>query len=79
VSLRAYVPIGMLIGVAGLVLAVLLQTYSKWAVDFSHIGLVERACVYTIMIWQIFTGLVLLILLPRPRRDVAAPRAQGVY
>ncbi len=78
VSVRWYAPIGVLIGVAGLVLAVMLQTYSKWAVDFSHIGLVERACVYTIMIWQIFTGLVLLVLLARPRLDVAAPRAEGV-
>ena len=78
VSVRWYAPAGMLIGVAGLVLAVMLQTYSKWAVDFSHIGLVERACVYTIMIWQIFTGLVLLVLLARTRRGVAAPPAQGV-
>lgn len=78
VSVRWYAPIGVLIGAAGLVLAVMLQTYSKWAVDFSHIGLVERACVYTIMIWQIFTGLVLLVLLARPRLDVAAPRAEGV-
>ena len=67
-----------LIGVAGLVLAVMLQTYSKWAGDFSHIGLVERASVYTIMIWQIFTGLVRLVLLARPRPDVASPRAEGV-
>jgi hypothetical protein len=75
VSVRWYATIGVLIGVAGLVLAVMLQTYSEWAVDYSHIGLVERACVYTIMIWQIFTGLVLLA---RPRLDVASPGAEGV-
>jgi len=38
----------------------MLQTYARWAVDFAHIGLVERACVYTIMAWQIFTGIALL-------------------
>lgn len=69
VSVRWYRPVGAMIGVAGLVLAVMLQTYSRWAPDFAHIGLVERACVYTIMTWQIFTGIVLLI---RPRHDMAA-------
>lgn len=75
VSPRWYRPIGVMIGVAGLVFAALLHTYARWAVDFSHIGLVERACVYTIMTWQIFTGIVLLA---RPRIDLAAPRAEGV-
>jgi hypothetical protein len=75
VSTRWYRPIGVMIGVAGLVIAALLQTYSKWAGDFVHIGLVERACVYTIMVWQIFTGIVLLT---RPRLDLAAPHAEGV-
>jgi hypothetical protein len=65
----------VMIGVAGLVIAAMLQTYSKWAGDFVHIGLVERACVYTIMLWQIFTGIVLLT---RPRLDLAAPHAGGV-
>lgn len=75
VSTRWYRPIGVMIGVAGLVFAAMLHTYARWAVDFSHIGLVERACVYTIMAWQIFTGIVLLA---RTRTDVAAPRAEGV-
>lgn len=75
VPMRWYRPTGMLIGVTGLVIAAMLQTYSKWAGDFAHIGLVERACVYTIMTWQIFTGIVLLI---RPRLDTAAPRGGGV-
>ncbi len=61
VATRWYPPVGALIGVAGLVIAVMLQTYSRWAPDFGHIGLVERACVYTIMAWQFFTGVVLLI------------------
>ena len=78
VSVRWYRPIGVMIGVAGLVFAAMLHTYANWAVDFSHIGLVERACVYTIMAWQIFTGLVLLAQLVRPRIDVAALRAEGV-
>ena len=78
VSVRWYRPVGVMIGVAGLVFAGLLHTYARWAMDFSHIGLIERACVYTIMAWQIFTGLVLLVLLARPRIDVAAPRAEGV-
>jgi hypothetical protein len=75
VSVRWYRPIGVMIGVAGLVFAAMLHTYARWAVDFSHIGLVERACVYTIMAWQIVTGIVLLV---RPRIDVAAPRMEGV-
>ena len=74
VAARWYTPIGVMIGVAGLVFGAMLQTYARWAVDFAHIGLVERACVYTIMAWQIFTGIVLLA---RPRRDVAAPGAEG--
>lgn len=78
VSVRWYQPIGVMIGVAGLVFAAMLHTYARWAADFSHIGLVERACVYTIMAWQIFTGLTLLVLLARPRTDVAAPRVEGV-
>lgn len=75
VAARWYTPIGVMIGVAGLVFGAMLQTYAKWAVDFAHIGLVERACVYTIMVWQIFTGIVLLT---RPRLDAAAPHAEGV-
>jgi hypothetical protein len=60
VAVRWYTPIGVMIGVAGLVIGAMLQTYARWAADFAHIGLVERACVYTIMAWQIFTGIVLL-------------------
>lgn len=74
VSVRWYRPTGVMIGVAGLVFAALLLTYASWAADFSHIGLVERACVYTIMAWQILTGIVLLT---RPRIDVAAQRVEG--
>jgi hypothetical membrane protein len=75
VSVRWYRPAAMMIGVAGLVFAAMLTTYGKWAVDFSHIGLVERACVYTILVWQIFSGIVLLA---RPRVDTAASHAEGV-
>lgn len=78
VSARWYAPIGVMIGLAGLVVAAMLYTYARWAVDFSYIGLVERACVYTIMAWQVFTGLTLLALSARPRTDVAAPRVEGV-
>jgi hypothetical membrane protein len=60
VAARWYRPIGVMIGVAGLVVAAMLQTYARWAVDFTHIGLVERACVYTILAWQVLTGIVLL-------------------
>jgi len=60
VAARWYTPIGVMIGVAGLVIGAMLQTYARWAADFAHIGLVERACVYTILVWQIFTGIVLL-------------------
>ncbi|MFI5511040.1 DUF998 domain-containing protein [Mycobacterium sp. NPDC051804] len=75
VSARWYRPVGVMLGVAGLVLAAMLYTYARWAADFSHIGLVERACVYTIITWQIVTGIVLSA---RPRIDVAVPRAEGV-
>jgi hypothetical membrane protein len=60
VSVRWYMPIGVMIGLAGLVFAAMLHTYARWAVDFSHLGLVERACVYTIIGWQVLTGIVLL-------------------
>ncbi|BBZ15829.1 hypothetical protein MGAD_01640 [Mycolicibacterium gadium] len=73
VSAHWYQPIGVMMGVAGLVFAAMLHTYARWAVDFSHIGLVERACVYTIIGWQVFTGIVLLA---RPRKNVAAPRVE---
>jgi hypothetical membrane protein len=66
---RWYTPIGVMIGIAGLVIGAMLQTYARWATDFAHIGLVERACVYTILAWQILTGIVLLT---RTRPDVAA-------
>jgi hypothetical membrane protein len=66
---RWYTPIGVMIGIAGLVIGAMLQTYARWATDFADIGLVERACVYTILAWQILTGIVLLT---RTRPDVAA-------
>ena len=44
--------------------------------DKGRHGLIERACMYAIMMWQVFTG---IMLLTRPRRDDgAAPRAEGV-
>jgi hypothetical membrane protein len=61
VTARWYKPIAVLIGVAGLAILASLQSYNHWAVDYAPIGTVERACVYTIMIWQIFTGIVLLV------------------
>lgn len=60
VAVRAYRLIGVLIGIAGLVIFAMLQNYTHWAIDYAPIGAVERACVYTIMIWQLFTGVVLL-------------------
>ncbi len=60
VAARWYRPVGVLIGVAGLVITAMLQNYNNWTVDYAPIGVVERACVYTIMLWQIFTGIVLL-------------------
>jgi hypothetical protein len=60
VAARWYTPVGVMIGVAGLVIGAMLQTYARWATDFAHIGLVERGCVYTILVWQILTGIVLL-------------------
>jgi hypothetical protein len=60
VTARWYPPIGVLVGVAGLAIFATLQNYNYWAVEYAPIGVVERACVYTIMLWQIFTGIVLL-------------------
>ena len=57
---RAYRLAGLLIGAAGLVILVLLQNYKYWAVDYLPIGTVERACVYTVMLWQLLTALALL-------------------
>jgi Protein of unknown function (DUF998) len=68
VTARWYRPVGVLIGVAGLVIFAILQNYNYWAIDYAPIGVVERACVYTIMLWQIVTGVVLLI---RPKRAAA--------
>jgi hypothetical protein len=77
VAARWYRPVGVLIGLAGFAAFAMLQNYVNWAIDYAPLGLIERACVYTIMIWQVFTGIVLLT---RPRRDdVAAPRAEGVH
>ena len=76
VSARWYRPIGVLIGVAGFATFAMLQNYVNWAIDYAPIGLIERACMYAIMMWQVFTG---IMLLTRPRRDDgAAPRAEGV-
>ncbi|MGE2690374.1 DUF998 domain-containing protein [Mycolicibacterium pulveris] len=56
---RWYLPVGLLIGVAGIVLFAMLQNYNDWAVDYAPVGLVERGCVYTILGWQLLSGLVL--------------------
>ena len=60
IGTRLYRVVGTLIGVAGLVMLAVLQNYNHWAVDYVPIGLVERACVYTIMLWQLITALALL-------------------
>ncbi|RWA24007.1 hypothetical protein MELE44368_02010 [Mycolicibacterium elephantis DSM 44368] len=56
---RWYLPIGLLIGLAGIAIFAMLQNYNDWAVDYAPVGLVERACVYTILIWQLLSGLLL--------------------
>ena len=66
IAARWYRPVGVLIGVAGIVIFALLQNYNYWAIDYAPIGVVERACVYTIMLWQLVTGIVLLT---RPKRN----------
>ena len=77
VAARWYRPVGILIGLAGFATFAMLQNYvNSLVAEYVSIGLIERACVYTIMIWQVFTGFVLLT---RPRRDeVAAPAAEVV-
>jgi len=66
VRVRWYRWVGALIGVAGLVILAMLQSYAYWVVDYAPIGTVERGCVYTIMLWQLVTGVVLLVW---PKRD----------
>lgn len=56
---RWYLPVGLLIGLAGIAIFAMLQNYNDWAVDYAPVGLVERACVYTILIWQLLSGLLL--------------------
>jgi hypothetical membrane protein len=65
---RIYRFVGALIGVAGLVIFAVLQNYNYWAIDYVPVGVVERACVYTIMLWQALTG---VLLLTARRRAVA--------
>ena len=60
IGVRLYRVAGTLIGIAGLVILAVLQNYNYWAVNYVPIGLVERACVYTIMIWQTITAIALL-------------------
>ncbi|MEO3761117.1 DUF998 domain-containing protein [Mycobacterium sp. B14F4] len=57
--------VGTLIGLAGFVIFAMLENYNHWAIDYAPIGIVERGCVYTVMLWQLITGVVLL------RRPVA--------
>jgi hypothetical protein len=64
ISARWYRPIGVLIGVAGFATFAMLENYVNWAIDYAPIGLIERACMYAIMMWQVFTG---IMLLTRPR------------
>ncbi|HEX2214481.1 MAG TPA: DUF998 domain-containing protein, partial [Mycobacterium sp.] len=63
---RAYRYLGMLIGIAGFVIFAMLQNYNHWAIDYAPIGIVERGCVYTIMLWQLFTGIMLLTRSAKP-------------
>ncbi|MCV7281312.1 DUF998 domain-containing protein [Mycolicibacterium flavescens] len=58
---RTYRVAGLLIAAAGLVIFALLQNYDYWAVRYAPIGAVERGCVYTVMLWQLLTGVVLLV------------------
>ncbi|SEH74009.1 Protein of unknown function [Mycolicibacterium rutilum] len=57
---RAYRVVGLLIAAAGLVIFALLQNYDYWTVRYAPIGTVERGCVYTVMLWQLLTGICLL-------------------
>lgn len=57
----AYRVVGLLIAAAGLVIFALLQNYDHWAVRYASIGTVERGCVYTVMLWQLITGVALLV------------------
>ncbi|MGV0646209.1 DUF998 domain-containing protein [Mycolicibacterium sp. XJ879] len=59
ITARWYRPVGLLIGTAGMVIFAMLQNYNDWAVDYAPVGLVERACVYTILLWQLLSALVL--------------------
>lgn len=60
IGARSYRIVGTLLATAGLVVLAVLQNYSHWAVDYVGVGLVERACVYTIVIWQLITAVAVL-------------------
>lgn len=60
IGARGYWLAGASIGIAGLLILLVLQSYNYWAVDYVGIGVVERACVYTVMLWQVLTAVMLL-------------------
>lgn len=64
---RWYRWVGALIGVAGIVILAMLQNYNDWAVNYAPVGLVERACVYTILGWQLLSALLLWTRSAAPR------------
>lgn len=56
----SYRVVGTLIGLAWLVIFWMLQNYDYFTVRYAPIGTVERGCVYTVMLWQLVTGVWLL-------------------
>jgi hypothetical membrane protein len=64
---RCYCAVSILIAAAGLASVVMLMNYNAWAYEFAPVGVIERSAVYSIIAWQILSGVVLLAPAVRPR------------
>ena len=55
-----YRAVSLLIAVAGFIALALLMNYNVWTFKYLPVGLVERAAVYSIIGWQMFSAVLLL-------------------
>jgi hypothetical membrane protein len=64
---RFYRAASLLIAAVGFACLVMLMTYSNWAYPIAPVGVIERSAVYSIIAWQILSGVVLLAPASRSR------------
>ena len=55
-----YRAVSLLIAAVGIAAYLMLANYNVWTYRYAPIGLVERVPVYSILAWQVFSGVVLL-------------------